>query len=40
MARPRHGHTDEVVAMVPDRSSPEAGFVTNANLLIDGGCAA
>ena len=40
MALPRHGHADEVAAMVAYLASPEAAFVTGADLLIDGGFAA
>ncbi|RFU44874.1 SDR family oxidoreductase [Paraburkholderia sp. DHOC27] len=37
MALPRHAHPDEVAGMVAYVVSPEAGFVTGANLTIDGG---
>lgn len=40
MALPRHGHADEIAAMVAYLAGPEAGFVTGADLLIDGGFAA
>ncbi|MBN3757042.1 SDR family oxidoreductase [Paraburkholderia sp. Tr-20389] len=40
MAIPRHGTTDEIAGMVAYVASPEAAFVTGANLLIDGGFAA
>jgi len=40
MAIPRHGHADEVAAMVAYLAGPEAAFVTGADLLIDGGFAA
>lgn len=40
MALPRHGHPDEVAAMIAYLASPEAAFVTGADLLIDGGFAA
>ncbi len=40
MALPRHGHAEEVAAMVAYLAGPEAGFVTGADLLIDGGFAA
>jgi len=40
MALPRHGHVDEVAGMVAYLASPEAAFVTGADLLIDGGFAA
>ncbi|MRW89961.1 SDR family oxidoreductase [Duganella sp. FT80W] len=40
MAIPRHGHADEIAAMVAYLAGPEAGFITGADLLIDGGFAA
>jgi 3-oxoacyl-[acyl-carrier protein] reductase len=40
MALPRHGRADEVAGMVAYLAGPEAGFVTGADLLIDGGFAA
>ncbi|HWT36132.1 MAG TPA: SDR family oxidoreductase [Paraburkholderia sp.] len=40
MAIPRHGTADEVAGMVAYVASPEARFVTGANLMIDGGFAA
>jgi 3-oxoacyl-[acyl-carrier protein] reductase len=40
MALPRHGHADEIAGMVAYVASPEAAFVTGANLMIDGGFAA
>jgi 3-oxoacyl-[acyl-carrier protein] reductase len=40
MALPRHGHAVVVAAMVAYLASPEAAFVTGADLLIDGGFAA
>ncbi|NYE60688.1 3-oxoacyl-[acyl-carrier protein] reductase [Duganella sp. 1224] len=40
MALKRHGTADEVAAMVAYLASPEAAFVTGADLLIDGGFAA
>lgn len=40
MALPRHGKADEIAAMVAYLASPEAAFVTGADLLIDGGFAA
>nr|WP_315392542.1 SDR family oxidoreductase [uncultured Duganella sp.] len=40
MALQRHGHADEVAAMVAYLAGPEAAFVTGADLLIDGGFAA
>jgi NAD(P)-dependent dehydrogenase (short-subunit alcohol dehydrogenase family) len=36
----QHGHPDEIAAMVAYLAGPEAGFVTGADLLIDGGFAA
>jgi 3-oxoacyl-[acyl-carrier protein] reductase len=40
MAIPRHGHADEIAAMVAYLAGPEAAFVTGADMLIDGGFAA
>jgi 3-oxoacyl-[acyl-carrier protein] reductase len=40
MALKRHGHADEVAAMIAYLAGPEAAFVTGADLLIDGGFAA
>jgi 3-oxoacyl-[acyl-carrier protein] reductase len=40
MAIPRHGTPDEIAGMVAYLASPEAAFVTGADLLIDGGFAA
>jgi 3-oxoacyl-[acyl-carrier protein] reductase len=37
MAIQRHAHPDEIAGMVAYVTSPEAGFVTGANLTIDGG---
>ena len=37
MALPRYGTADEVAAMVAYLAGPEAGFVTGASLMIDGG---
>ena len=40
MALPRYGHVDEIAAMVAYLGGPEAGYVTGANLMIDGGFSA
>jgi 3-oxoacyl-[acyl-carrier protein] reductase len=40
LAVPRYGSVDEIAAMVAYLAGPEAGFVTGANLTIDGGYAA
>jgi 3-oxoacyl-[acyl-carrier protein] reductase len=40
MAIPRHGKAEEIAGMVAYLASPEAAFVTGADLLIDGGFAA
>jgi 3-oxoacyl-[acyl-carrier protein] reductase len=40
MALPRYGSAEEVAAMVAYLAGPEAGFVTGASLMIDGGFAA
>ena len=39
-ALPRYGTVDEVAAMVAYLAGPEAGYVTGANLMIDGGFSA
>ncbi len=39
-ALPRYGTTDEVAGMVAYLASPEAAYVTGANLMIDGGFSA
>jgi 3-oxoacyl-[acyl-carrier protein] reductase len=36
----RYGHTDEIAGFVAYLASPEAGYITGAGLLIDGGYAA
>jgi len=40
MALKRYGHADEVAAMTDYLAGPEAGYITGASLLIDGGFAA
>jgi 3-oxoacyl-[acyl-carrier protein] reductase len=40
MALPRYAHADEIAAMVAYLAGPEAGFVTGASLMIDGGFSA
>jgi 3-oxoacyl-[acyl-carrier protein] reductase len=40
MALPRYAKADEIAAMVAYLAGPEAGFVTGASLLIDGGFSA
>jgi inorganic pyrophosphatase len=40
MALPRYARVDEIAAMVAYLAGPEAGFVTGASLMIDGGFAA
>jgi 3-oxoacyl-[acyl-carrier protein] reductase len=37
MALPRYAHASEIAAMVSYLAGPEAGFVTGASLMIDGG---
>jgi 3-oxoacyl-[acyl-carrier protein] reductase len=37
MALPRYSTADEIAAMVAYLAGPEAGFVTGASLMIDGG---
>lgn len=39
-ALPRYGHVNEVAGLVAYLASPEAGYITGANLTIDGGFAA
>ncbi len=33
----RYGHVDEIAAMVAFVAGPEAGYITGANLTVDGG---
>jgi len=40
MALKRYGHADEIAGMVSYLAGPEAGYITGASLLIDGGFAA
>ena len=40
LALKRYGHGDEIAAMTAYLAGPEAGYVTGASLLIDGGFAA
>jgi len=40
LAVKRYGHADEIAAMTAYLAGPEAGYVTGASLLIDGGFAA
>lgn len=40
MAIPRYGHADEIAGFVAYLAGPEAGYITGASLLIDGGFAA
>ncbi|MCC5633251.1 3-oxoacyl-ACP reductase FabG [Nostoc sphaeroides CHAB 2801] len=40
MALPRYGTVEEVAGMVAYLASPEAAFITGANLMIDGGFSA
>ncbi|MHA3771250.1 3-oxoacyl-ACP reductase family protein [Verrucomicrobiota bacterium sgz303538] len=40
MALPRYGTADEVAGMVAYLAGPDAGFITGANLMIDGGFSA
>ncbi|HSI13721.1 MAG TPA: SDR family oxidoreductase, partial [Chthoniobacter sp.] len=40
MALPRYGHVDEVASFVAYLVGPEAGYITGANLMIDGGFSA
>jgi 3-oxoacyl-[acyl-carrier protein] reductase len=40
LAMKRYGHADEIAAMKAYLAGPEAGYITGASLLIDGGFAA
>ncbi|MBV8623960.1 MAG: 3-oxoacyl-ACP reductase FabG [Herbaspirillum sp.] len=40
MALPRYGKAEEVASFVAYLASPEAGYITGANLMIDGGFSA
>jgi len=40
LAVKRYGHADEIAAMTAYLAGPEAGYITGASLLIDGGFAA
>ncbi|MBW8746555.1 MAG: 3-oxoacyl-ACP reductase FabG [Acidobacteria bacterium] len=40
LALKRYGHADEIAGMVSYLAGPEAGYITGASLLIDGGFAA
>ena len=40
MAVKRYGHADEIAALTAYLAGPEAGYITGASLLIDGGFAA
>lgn len=40
VALQRYGHTDEIASFVTYLASPDAGFITGASLLADGGYAA
>ena len=40
VALPRYGSVDEIAGMVAYLASPEAGFITGASLMIDGGFSA
>jgi 3-oxoacyl-[acyl-carrier protein] reductase len=40
MALPRYGTVEEIAGMVANLASPEAGYITGANLMIDGGFSA
>ena len=40
LAMKRYGHADEIAAMTAYLAGPEAGYITGASLLIDGGFAA
>jgi 3-oxoacyl-[acyl-carrier protein] reductase len=40
LAVKRYGHADEIATMTAYLAGPEAGYITGASLLIDGGFAA
>jgi 3-oxoacyl-[acyl-carrier protein] reductase len=40
MALPRYGTVEEIAGMVAYLASPEAGYITGASLMIDGGFSA
>jgi 3-oxoacyl-[acyl-carrier protein] reductase len=40
MALKRYAHADEIAGMTAYLAGPEAGYITGASLLIDGGFAA
>jgi 3-oxoacyl-[acyl-carrier protein] reductase len=40
MALPRYAHVNEIAGFVAYLASPDAGFITGANLMIDGGFSA
>ncbi len=37
LASGRYGHADEIASFVAYLAGPEAGYITGANLMIDGG---
>ncbi len=40
MALPRYGQAEEIASFVAYLAGPEAGYITGANLTIDGGFSA
>lgn len=40
LALPRYGTVEEIAGMVAYLAGPEAGYITGANLMIDGGFSA